>query len=123
MKPARHALPRDKTRFLWCRSAFRFFLWLSQSTTTNPHEQSEFTVTHPFHPLKGQKFELVEYRHNWGEERVYYLNVAGELCLIPASFTDVIPPDPFVAVSHGRSRLRVVDLLELVNLCKSHAMK
>ena len=80
-------------------------------------------MTHPFHPLKGQKFELVTYRHNWGEERVYYLNEAGELCLIPANFTDVIPPDPFVAASGGRSRLRIGDLLQLVTLCKSDPTK
>jgi transposase len=29
-------------------------------------------VTHPFHPLHGREFSLVTYRHNWGENRVYF---------------------------------------------------
>ncbi|WP_208461047.1 DUF5372 family protein, partial [Paraburkholderia mimosarum] len=29
-------------------------------------------VTHPFHPLRGQEFVLLERRCAWGEERVYF---------------------------------------------------
>jgi hypothetical protein len=38
------------------------------------------------------------------------------LTALPAAWTDVFSPDPFVAISAGRSSFRVTDLLELVRL-------
>jgi hypothetical protein len=55
----------------------------------------------------------VTYRHNWGEHRVYFHDEEGRLVSIPAAWTDVMPPDPFVLVSAGRSAFRVADLLAL----------
>ena len=61
-------------------------------------------------------FVLVTYRHNWGEDRVYYFDARGKLCSIPASLTSVTAPDPFVSIAGGRSPFRVKDLLELTGL-------
>ena len=55
-------------------------------------------------------------RLNWGEERAYYRDEEGSLICIPARWTSVIPPDPVVEMSGGRSWFRVVDLLALVKL-------
>ena len=55
-------------------------------------------------------------RHNWGEDRVYYRDAEGSLASIPASWTDVMPPDPVVILSAGRSPFRLDDLLELARL-------
>lgn len=71
-------------------------------------------MTHPFHPLAGQQFELFSTAQNCGEERVYYLDGFGELVSIPAQWTDAVPADPFIAVAAGRSVLRVAELLRLV---------
>ena len=38
-----------------------------------------FSGTHPFHPLYGQRFVLVQVRRNWGEERVYSLDANDRL--------------------------------------------
>ena len=73
-------------------------------------------MTHPFHPLHGHKFELIEYRHAWGEERVYFLDSSGQMQRLPAAWTDVAGVDPFVTVAAGRSALRVEDLLQLAYL-------
>jgi hypothetical protein len=73
-------------------------------------------VTHPFHPLAGREFDLVVRKNNWAEDRVFFFNDDGQLVSIPAGFTDVDPPDPFVAVSAGRSAFRVEDLLEVATL-------
>jgi hypothetical protein len=73
-------------------------------------------ILHPFHPLCGQRFALVNVRHNWGEDRVDYRDAAGRLTSIPASWTDVITPDPVAAVSAGRSPFRLQDLVELMRL-------
>jgi len=73
-------------------------------------------VTHPFHPLHGFQFELIEYRQAWGEDRVYFLDSVGQLQRLPASWTDVEGEDPFVTVAGGRSPLRMAELLQLVDL-------
>jgi hypothetical protein len=75
-----------------------------------------FRVIHPFHPLSGREFSLVTYRHNWGEDRVYFHDDGGKLASLPARWTDVLAPDPVAVVSGGRSAFRVEDLLGLVDL-------
>jgi len=54
----------------------------------------------------------------WFEDRVVYLDQTGELRSLPARWTSVIAEDPCVVASAGRSRLRVVDLVELVRLIR-----
>jgi hypothetical protein len=92
-----------------------------QAPTTAPHGVSapqRFQITHPFHPLFRQEFDLVQYRRNWGEDRVYFLATGISLASIPASWTNLAPVDPFVAVAAGRSMFRIEDLLELVELLR-----
>ncbi len=75
-----------------------------------------FRVTHPFHPLCGREFDLVTYRQNWGEDRVYFHDDSGHLRSLPAAWTSVGPYDPFEVVSAGRSAFRTSDLRALVDL-------
>ena len=75
-----------------------------------------FQITHPFHPGHGQRFSVVTIRDNWGERRVYYRDRRERLSSIPAGWTDLEPPEPFVTISAGRSPFRQEDLLELVRL-------
>jgi Family of unknown function (DUF5372) len=58
----------------------------------------------------------VTYRHNWGEDRVYFHDAAGHWTSVPAAWTTVLPQDPFVVMAHGRCALRYEDLLRLVDL-------
>jgi len=58
---------------------------------------------------------VIEYRHAWGEERVYFLDASGHMQRIPASWTNVVE-DPFVMIAAGRSPLRLEELLELADL-------
>jgi hypothetical protein len=78
-----------------------------------------FRVAHPFHPLFGQEFGLVVYRHNWGEDRVYFHDRNGALCSIPASWTSADAPDPFVVIAAGRSPFRYEDLARLADIIAS----
>ena len=73
-------------------------------------------MTHPFHPLCGREFQLVTFRQNWGEERVYFYDDNGRLSTVPLQWTTFAALDPFVELSGGRSAFRVRDLLELVEL-------
>jgi len=77
-----------------------------------------FRITHPFHPLLGRAFDLVDYRHCWGEDRVFYLDDTRQVRCLPARWTSVVADDPFVVVSAGRSHFRVADLLDLVKLVR-----
>jgi Family of unknown function (DUF5372) len=91
----------------------------SQTRSTTPHGVSapqRFQITHPYHPLFQEEFDLVQYRHNWGEDRVYFHAAGGDLTSIPANWTSLSSRDPFVAVAAGRSLFRIEDLLELVKL-------
>src|SRR5947209_4795882 len=77
---------------------------------------TNFEITHPHHPLRGQSFKLVTYRHNWGEDRVYFHDSSGVLRSIPACWTTVLPADPFVVLAAGRCLFGYEDLLKLVDL-------
>jgi hypothetical protein len=72
-----------------------------------------FRITHPFHPQAGCEFPLVEHRRNWSEDRIYFPRPDGKLTSVPAAWTSVCAPDPFVVASAGRAHFRVGDLLEL----------
>jgi len=77
-----------------------------------------FRVTHPFHPLFGREFELIEYRQNWGEDRAYFRDAEGGLQSILASCTDAGGTDAFVEISAGRCFFRYEDLVRLADLLK-----
>ena len=75
-------------------------------------------MTHPFHPLLGQEFDLLDYRSAWGEDRVYYYDAEGRLQRLPAKWTDAVPPELIVTLGGGRSPLRADDLLRLADLIR-----
>lgn len=84
--------------------------------STAPHSNSEsqtFCVTHPFHPLFGRTIPLVEVRRNWSETRVFYRGASGRFVSIPAAWTTLSEPDPFISLADGRSAFRCEDLLAL----------
>jgi hypothetical protein len=75
-----------------------------------------FRITHPFHPLCGAEYELVTRRLTWGEDRVFYYDLDGNLKSLMANVTDVAAVDAFDRVSAGRSAFRMDDLLDLRRL-------
>jgi len=72
-----------------------------------------FHVIHPFHPWHGRRFEPVEYKNAWGEDRVYFHNEEQQLIALPATWTDVVAVDPLVSMGNGRALFRADDLCEL----------
>jgi hypothetical protein len=75
-----------------------------------------FTVTHPFHPLRGQTFEVFAVRNNWGGDRVSYLDATGRLRTLPVEWTDVLGPDPVITIGAGRALFRADRLRQLRRL-------
>ncbi len=92
------------------------------STAVDRHDPTaRFQITHPFHPLTGREFAVVTWRHNWSEDRVYFLDDEEKLRSVPSQWTSLVPEDPAIVVGAGRAHLRVVDLLELTTLLREHA--
>ena len=60
-------------------------------------------VTHPFHPLFGQEFELFESRLIGGRSGCTFLDREGRIQSILANCTDVGGVDPFVELPRGRA--------------------
>jgi hypothetical protein len=73
-------------------------------------------VTHPFHPLAGRDFEFVEHRLNWGEDRVWLRDEAGDLFSVPAGWTDAVAPDPFIVMAAGRCPFTADGLLAVAGM-------
>jgi hypothetical protein len=89
------------------------------STTGGSNGSQRFRVTHPFHPLSGREYELVGFAHTWGEHRVFFREPGqARVRSLPATWTDVVGADAFVALSAGRSYFRPEDLLQLALLLK-----
>jgi hypothetical protein len=66
--------------------------------------------------LYGQQFEILTYRHNWGEYRVTFYDTPEHVRALPAAWTSIVPPDPNVVLAAGRAAFRVADLLQLSQL-------
>ena len=75
-----------------------------------------FRFTHPFHPLRGRQFEIVDHRASWGDDWIYFHDDDGRLISVRASWTDAVDPDPFVVAAQGRALLHVDDLVRLAAL-------
>ena len=73
-------------------------------------------MTHPFHPLRGQTFELLAVRNNWGGDRVSYAGPDGRLRTLPVEWTDVLEPDLVITVGAGRAFFRADWLRQLRGL-------
>jgi hypothetical protein len=88
--------------------------WKPQANAPEGGDEAlRFRVTHPFHPLFGQLLELAAQAREWGEDRVYYRDPTGRMRFLPARWTSMSAPDPFVIISAGRAHFRVEDLVRL----------
>jgi hypothetical protein len=80
-----------------------------------------FRITHPFHPLAGREFGVVTWRHNWSEDRVYFLDDEEKLRSVPSQWTSLAPEDPAVAMGVESAHFRLAELLELAALLREQA--
>jgi hypothetical protein len=92
-------------------------VWTRVRTAPRVQQHTQyFTVTHPFHPWRGRRIELIDCHWQWGQWRVSFFSEQGHTLYLPASWTDAGPRDPFVEQSQGRAIARVEDLLELAKM-------
>ena len=105
---ARHLSSRqDVIQILASNGAVSLSTTHGHERSTAPHGDVEirrFRVTHPYHPLFQQEFELVSYRQDWGEDRVWFQDKLGRLHSLPTSWTDAGESMAKVAVARIRMR-------------------
>ena len=73
--------------------------------------------------MRGTRYELLERRHTWSADRVFYFDCNGTQRSFATNLTDVLPPDAFVEASAGRAAFRLADLLELRERLDLHLAK
>ena len=73
-------------------------------------------MTHPFHPLFNQEFDVVDRRCFQDRVRVYLEVEPGRVERLEVAWTSLGATDPFVARSAGRSLLHVAKLTRLCDL-------
>jgi uncharacterized protein DUF5372 len=88
-----------------------------------PEINPRIRITHPFHPLSGKQFDLLEYRRLYSEGYVWFHDDCGQLRIIPAIWTDFVKGDAFVEMAAGTSSLHTACLLELVELVQRAGRK
>ena len=97
----------------------------SSSYTPSPttpylrNERKKFVITNPLHPLHGKEFEAINYRHGNKISNVFFHDSNGRSQLVPVDWTDIVPEDPYLKISEGRSLFRYEDLVSLAQLMKN----
>lgn len=80
--------------------------------------ESKFRIIHPFHPLSGREFDIVDYLVFGKDGRIFFNNDESRLVSIPARWTSIAPIDPYVQCASGGCILRLPELLELADFLK-----
>ena len=75
-------------------------------------------MTHPYHPLRGQRFELAAENKEFGQDCVFYRSRDGRMRYLPRRWTSLAAPDPFVTAAAGRAYFRMEDLVRVAELVK-----
>jgi len=88
---------------------------LSTAPTAAARGTRQVGITHPFHPLSGKRFDLIEHRCSFGLSLLYFHDDYGRLREIPAVWTDFETGDAWVELAAGRSPLHAECLLELAD--------
>jgi uncharacterized protein DUF5372 len=88
-----------------------------------PEIDRRIRITHPFHPLSGKQFDLLEHRRIYSESYLYFHDDCDEVRVIPAIWTDFGKMDAFVEMAARTSPLHARCLLELADLVQRMGRK
>jgi hypothetical protein len=62
-------------------------------------------ITHPFHPLRGRRFQILNRKH-WCNDEVFTIHEAGSAPInVPREWTDLRDPEPYDIPSIVRPRI------------------
>jgi hypothetical protein len=74
------------------------------------------TVTHPFHPLAGKRFQVLKRRKVGGRELLSLLDEGKGPIALLREWTDQAPPSPYAGVLEKPPILEAACLLKLLEL-------
>ena len=86
-------------------------------------EENTVKIIHPFSPLKGKTYKVIERNTAWCEDRLLCSGENGEICRILTAWTDYLPPDAFVEQSKGRADFTFEGLVELAEFMRKLTKK
>ena len=75
------------------------------------------TITHPYHPLKGQSYDILKIKKINGERR-YSLRVDNDVVCVPESWTDRCVAHPIDLNEDRPLQFNAVDLAKLAGLLR-----
>jgi len=80
------------------------------------NDKRTISITHPFSPMKGQEYIVIERINAWGEDRIICCDNDGNSRVFLTSWTDYLPEEPFITVSDGKVDFKYDDLQMLAKL-------
>ena len=94
-------------------------------TAQSPNEASGWVeVQHPFHPFRGQRFQVLKYRRVGGIDTLILRDVARGSFAVPVQWTDRAAPEAYERLGDSPRRLSLdtlCDLIELIELLTQRA--
>jgi Family of unknown function (DUF5372) len=72
-------------------------------------------ITHPFHPLRGQRFEILTYKSTATGAVLTLKGPPGNFLIVPLEWTDAAPPRPFKTGDPGTP---ILDAWLLLKSCE-----
>ena len=78
-------------------------------------------ISHPFHPLRGRRFEVLKKRRIAGVDTLILRELERGTLSIPREWTDWADPTPYDALTRPPHRLAAECLFELVALLEALA--
>jgi hypothetical protein len=94
---------------------------LGQSSSTAPCHRAlsgSAQITHPFHPLKGQTFPILQSKRISGKDLLFLRGTDRGTFAVPREWTDQADPSPLAAVGLPPTILEARCLLALVELLR-----
>jgi hypothetical protein len=76
-------------------------------------------ITHPFHPLRGQRFEILKTRRLSGVETLILRGTVGGTFAVARAWTDRAEPTPYASLERAPLLVTVEGLLALRELLES----
>ena len=73
-------------------------------------------ISHPFHPLRGRRFEVLKKRRVAGVDTLILRELERGTLSIPREWTDWADPSPYNSLAQPSQRLAADSLFELVGL-------
>ena len=92
---------------------------LAKTAHSTSADLGSTTITHPYHPLRGQQFPILKTRRVASVDTVILKGTAGGTFAVPLAWTDRAEPTPWELLGKNPPQLDVPSLWTLVELLDS----